>query len=58
MLTLDVVKSCHMVAGNGVLYFEVWSMEEDLSRWTDRWNQHIYLHMEYEVVVYEQGTGN
>jgi len=30
-LTLDVVKSCHMVAGNRLPYLEVWSMKEDLS---------------------------
>ena len=23
MLTLDVVKSCHMVAGNGIMYLEL-----------------------------------
>jgi len=27
MLTLDVVKSCHMVAGDGILSLEVWSKE-------------------------------
>ena len=31
MLILDVVKSCHMVAGYRLLYLEVWSMKEDLS---------------------------
>ena len=31
MLTLDAMKSCHMVVGNRLLYLEVWSMKEDLS---------------------------
>ena len=31
MLTFNVVKSCHVVAGNGLLYLEVWSMEEYFS---------------------------
>ena len=31
MLTLDVVKSCHTVAGNIIPYLEVLSMKEDLS---------------------------
>ena len=30
MLTLDAGKLCHMVAGNGLLYLEVLSMEEYL----------------------------
>ena len=59
MLTLDAVNSCHMVAGNGLLYLEVWSTEEGLSQCTEKWNQrNIYPHMGYEVVVYEKETGN
>ena len=62
MLTLDVVKSCHMVAGNELLSLEVWSEKggslplHKLSL-SDEINI-ICPHMEYEVVVYKQGTGN
>ena len=55
MLTLDVLKSCHVAIGNGIMYLEVWSMEECLSV-HGQMKSTLYVLMEYEVVVYERET--
>ena len=59
MLTLDVVKSCHMVAGNRLLSSIFRSMISEggsLSALIDE-IKIIYILMEYEVAVYERGIG-